>query len=193
MAKDAVATMGTILPVEVCGRDAVHVAVIAVRANSLMSPGNHVGFASNNDKNLPEPIVGHVMDTIGIVDPFLTAPVKRGEKFWLYLYPRTITSLRYNWTHPAFPDEVKTDGVYTTPSHKLESEVWMTNFAGQYNMFAHEMVEGARKWVLFGDSFCDGDTFEGESVPDEFWDHYENITGTKVPRNKKYSFFACSC
>ena len=67
-------------------RDAVHVAVIPCVATREMEPGERL-------QN-------------GIVDPFLTAPVYPGQRYWLWLYPGTVTSLRHVWEHPAFDDEV---------------------------------------------------------------------------------------
>lgn len=77
------------------GRDAVHVAVAPVTAPCELQPGQHVDPRGN-----PE---GSGVAPVGIVDPFLREPVRPGQRFWLFLYPNTVTSLRHEWTHPAFP------------------------------------------------------------------------------------------
>lgn len=66
-------------------RDAIHVAVIPMTAVCVLRPGQHL-------QN-------------GVVDPFLAAPVQPGERFFLLLYPNTVTSLRHAWVSPAFPEE----------------------------------------------------------------------------------------
>jgi hypothetical protein len=76
-------------------RDAIHIAVAPVVANETLNAGDHVGLTERGFGTLSEPWVG-------IVDPFLAAPVERGQRFWLFLYPNTITGLRHVWSHPAF-------------------------------------------------------------------------------------------
>ncbi|HVK17304.1 MAG TPA: hypothetical protein VM533_10175 [Fimbriiglobus sp.] len=79
-------------------RDAVHIAVAPVTAAGTLAPGQHVGFVSEGNLET----VGVSESPIGIVDPFLREPVQKGERFWLFVYPNTITGLRHVWTHPAF-------------------------------------------------------------------------------------------
>jgi hypothetical protein len=83
-------------------RDAVHVAVAPVTAAGRLAPGQHVGFIRPNDTEL----VGAGGTPIGVVDPFLRDDVRPGERFWLFMYPNTVTSLRHVWTHPAFAPRV---------------------------------------------------------------------------------------
>lgn len=76
-------------------RDAVHVAVAPVIAGDLLFPGDEVGPLSDGT-------FGKATNPIGVVDPFLRGPILGGDRFWLLLFPGTITSLRHVWTHPAF-------------------------------------------------------------------------------------------
>lgn len=80
-------------------RDAVHVAVAPVTAGHRLTPGQHVGLSADSYD-----VAGDTPPhrRIGIVDPFLTAPVEEGQRFWLFLYPNSITGLRHIWSHPAF-------------------------------------------------------------------------------------------
>ena len=80
-----------------------------------------------------------------------------------------------------------------------QSEAWIRQFAQSVGLDYETMMSGAREWVasrasgVDGEYLCFGGLLEGESVPDEFWPHFESVTGTKVPEEHQGSFFACSC
>jgi len=82
-------------------RDAIHVAVAPVVAGYRMKPGTHVGPMYDGTQ------FGPSVNNIGIVDPYLSEDVMPGQRFWLFLYPNTVTSLRHAWTHPAFAFSAK--------------------------------------------------------------------------------------
>jgi len=92
---DALHTLGTIIgPGE--ARDAIHLAVEPVIAAHDLRTGDDVGLDENGEAH-------YSTSPVGIVDPFLKNGVKQGERFWLVVYPRQITSLRHVWEHPKFP------------------------------------------------------------------------------------------
>lgn len=76
-------------------RDAIHIAIAPVIAGENLEPGDHIGIIEGSALKDAEL-------TIGIVDPFLRKTVDEGERFFIFLYPNTITSLRHVWEHPAF-------------------------------------------------------------------------------------------
>lgn len=192
--KDAVATMGMILPDDAGGRDAVHVAVFSAKSRQKLFPGQDVSIMS---KENTDTIVSNNGNFIGIVDPFLKSAVPAGERFWVYLYPRTITSLSHKWGHPAFEQE---EAHYVPPATKIYSEQWMKNFILTSDCPDYDTLMEAVSQVADGNSgsswddeylFFEGSNAHGE-IPPEFWEHAANILGREI-KGPKAKYFTCSC
>lgn len=185
---DALATLGTIID-ETQKRDAIHLAVIPLRAGHRLFAGQDVGIGNDGRASAA------AQTLLGIVDPFLKSPAQPDEWFWLVLYPRTITSLRHVWTHPAIPDEPERSHGATTSA----SERWLREYAEQTDVTYSRLMDGARAYVEsrrrdgWGEYIIDGGRYEGVSVPDDFWTHYEAVTGEVVSEAHRGTFFSCSC
>jgi hypothetical protein len=194
MSKDAVATMGGILPDDAGGRDAVHVAVFSATSVERLFPGQDVSIAKRDEQDA---VVTAAGEHVGIVDPFLRGSVEAGARFWVYLYPRTITALSHRWSHPAF--EGAPGASYAPPSAKLQSEEWLRGFVAMTDCPSYETVLAlAAARADMQDDYPDdeyllvlGSDAHG-SIPPEFWDHVENIIGRPI-RGKRATFFSCSC
>jgi hypothetical protein len=171
------------------GRDAIHFAVAPVEAASDLWPGVHVGLDAYGRAARIEP-------KVGIVDPFLQEDqgwIKAGERFWLFLYPNTITSLRHVWEHPAFSKEA--------PVYADESEAYLRKLAAQVWDFGDEPVSYEEFLVILdkaakGDGYCFGNDDGPGPVyaaqeSGELWKHYERVTGKPGPRGEVV--FRCSC
>lgn len=199
---DALETLGTIIG-NGEKRDAIHLAVEPATAAHPLHPGDDVGFVEGG--------VGACDNPLGIVDPFLKGIVKKGQRFWLVLYPRQITSLRHVWSHPAFPEEVEDVledvSVLTIPvkitssptptvklkSEQSKSEECLRKYATAMGVSYTQLLDHAQRWIIGGDYWSEGGRLESEYLPEEFWDHYELVTGATVPDEHRGSFFSCSC
>lgn len=194
MSKDAVATMGDILPDDAGGRDAVHVAVFSATANGRLHPGQGVVLIEHGEDR--DAKVAPSFDAIGIVDPFLDAVVEPGERFWVYLNPRTITALSHRWSHPSFEGAGTT---YVAPSQKLASEEWLREWTARADCPGYEAVMDAASRIADGETVgrddeymhFDGRDASGE-IPPDFWHHAEIVLGQPI-MGRKASYFSCSC
>lgn len=185
--KDALETLGTILEGEP-GRDAIHLAVLAVEAHETLAPGNHVVAPDGKAWRV---IPG---EGIGIVDPFLARPVHAGERFWLVLYPRTITSLRHVWSHPDLPDEPKPGAPIDPPSLEVrEAKIRIRDLAADLECSVHRLMEGAAEYLESDKLLSFGSDLDYDWPADEFWRCYAVVTGKAVPDAKRHFFFRCSC
>jgi hypothetical protein len=199
---DALDTLGKIHE-RVEKRDAIHLAVEPVEAGERLLPGEHIevrdGVAYGTDAG----------EGLGIVDPFLTRPVLKGQRFWFVMYPRMVHSLRHVWTHPAFPDEVgkleaAVQGVQAPKvsmfSEDKESVIlkaareWIEAHAKELDVDYSSLMEAADDWVRSGNYYIGNYSSFGDGFDaDGFWTRYEIIRGTRVADSKKERFFSCSC
>lgn len=174
-------------------RDAVHVAVVAVEAHEELAPGTHVGFDQSSE------ISSRASVKIGVVDPFLQQVACPGDKFWLFLYPNTITSLNHHWTHPAFPGHSRSRVGSVTAS-----ELWLRDYCSRTDCPPYEtllailMDEPAQDQDGYGiggrideNYFRIGGVDASGEIPPQFWDHAEAVTGRQFRTRPQY--FSCSC
>ncbi len=156
-------------------RDAIHIAVAPVVADAHMHPGQRIGFTV-------EPLVStHAQELIGIVDPYLEGPVYKGQKFWMFLYPGSITSLAHHWTHPAFTQEAH---VQKTVSDIIKNNTTVEPLK-TFSVFTNSEVAASEKWLrdyLNDNHLPDFETMKeaietgtSKSKDDRYYDSYVSI------------------
>jgi hypothetical protein len=165
-------------------RDAVHIAVVPVEAAHHLEPGQKVTVKDGKAYRAKEA-------GIGVIDPFLALKVMAGEKCWLYLYPGSITSLRHEWTHPAF-------GASASLSAKSLSERWMRAWAMKhvsedcYGDGPGKTEDEALAYAIEVGHNTNLGPYESAQgyIDNEWWTHWEAITGTTGERG---AYFSCAC
>lgn len=167
-------------------RDAIHIAVAPVVAADKLRAGDKV-WLENGLARLG------AINSIGVVDPFLDVAVEVGQTFWLYLNPGSITSLRHDWTHPAFEAAAPAQVPQRSASEKWMREWAMKHVSEDYygdsgrlsedDALAYAIDVGHRNHI---GPHEDARAF----IDDEWWTHWEAITGKTGSRGE---YFSCSC
>lgn len=199
-------------------RDAIHLGVEPVEAGERLSPGDHIFLRDGKAYS----IRCTSMKGLGIVDPFLTEAVEPGQRFWLVVYPREITSLRHVWEHPDFPDsqETEADAQPTEDQlHKMNVLIGeekacalqrIRDYAASlsdpeygddeddevFTITAEELINTAMHNITtsgWGDFISKGGLLEGISTSAQFWEDLAIYKGIDIPHNKRQNFFSCSC
>lgn len=150
-------------------------------AAEVLKPGERIGFIQEGDT---ERVAKKAGNAIGIVDPFLGHAVFEGERFWMFLFPNTVTSLRHHWTHPAFEANVPDD-----------SRQWVEEFAAHLDMSFNRLMDAADVYVESGDYTMDSMESYKAVDPSQwltFWQHYEVLRKVKVV-DRTALFFTCAC
>lgn len=195
VATDALATLGTIIT-EKEKRDAIHLAVIPAVAGQLLAVGADVFIG---DDGLAYHAYRKTQDKefVGIVDPFLSEIVDEGERFWLIIYPRKITSLRHVWEHPAFPNESEAEKpAREEADQEAISNAYMEKFAAQAGYTSKQLISVLREayekgWdtVSAKLDYAPDSTF----LDEQFYYHLRNITGINFNPAIRPTWISCSC
>ena len=175
-------------------RDAIHIAVEPVVAGEPIEPGTPVALGASGKayeawENLP---------ALGIADPFLTESILSGSRFYMFLFPNTITSLRHVWEHNAFPDPVGIDLTTCRPvdlQTVAVSEAWLRDYAEIFKISYEALLDA-------GTDFAETDEYyvlnfdtpeEARDLAPDFWRHYQVVTGRKAPDDCSDTPFSCAC
>src|ERR1700726_744205 len=132
MNEDTQKLIGTILN-ENAQRDAIHIAVVPLIAGEDLHRGAPIGLAYRTKDTAKYREKYYGWKPIGIDDPFIADyRVKKGQRFFCFLYPGTVTGMRHNFRHPAFDEPL--------PTPANESELWLHQFAEKWNFHYDEMI-----------------------------------------------------
>jgi hypothetical protein len=177
------------------GRDAVHVAIVPVRAAESLAAGWPVKMNATN-----EAVACHDDDeAIGVVDPFRPLddrPVAKGSWFWLCLYPKTITGLRHVWEHPSLPVTLPPS---TPAADKAVSETWLKAYVSKHceywdnrddKGYGEFLAHVQCREIFYYGSDCYGldDVYDA----DELFHHLGVVLGKRIDASY-FETFTCSC
>ena len=173
---------------EKVAKDAIHIAILPVIVGlDYVHPGQAAKVSSfNKEADLFE--LGEIGKNIGIINPFMEkGRIMEGDRVYIFLYPNTVTSLRHDWEFEGL-ETIRKIGQPTLEASKLYIEM----IAEDMDMDYQELMDATEDSIDYGNYYSVGSN-EDARLPDEFWAHYELITGRIVPADKRYSFFSCSC
>lgn len=167
-------------------RDAIHIAIIPVIADDdYLWPGVKIRLRHGSHTLVFRDEYSE--ESIGVVDPFLDGGVKRGEKFWCWLFPGTITGMRHHWQHPAFDQEIEKTG---------EHEQWLRSFAERWGFHWSEMIENASEEGEYVTAYG-YDLHSAEELGEDyelFWQHLEGFLNVRFSKSHRESIgWSCSC
>lgn len=173
------ARLGTLLGPLITQRDAIHIAIAPVKADETLNPGEHITIEDGKARR-----PGPFQHPVGIVDPFLNVRVLKGQRFYVVLYPGSITGLRHEWTHPAFEPQLPKVPVN-------ESERWLREFAERLEMDYDDLLRRARDCQDGSSFFAGGDPEQGLCNDNRalLIEHLAAV-GVTMPED---TYFSCSC
>lgn len=183
--------LGKIITKKDAKRDCVHIAIVPLVAGEDIRRGESIKLAYGTADIALNAEQAYGDDVIGIADPYLSEyRVEKGQRFYGFLTPGTVTGMTHHWQHPKF-DNVK--------KPKDEHEAWLRAFCDKWNFRFDELIQAGTS-----DDDCDyvtaygrdihsrSDLDEGEET--EFWSHLEALTGkTFSEEHRARERWSCSC
>lgn len=80
-----------------------------------------------------------------------------------------------------------------TPAPKAPAaKAFVEEHASELNLSYEELMGHADEYVRSGDYYVGGAEAEGYCIPEEFWEHWELITG-RTTDGRRGNFIGCSC
>jgi hypothetical protein len=118
---------------EVIGdRDAIHTAIVSVRAASPIQPGTRCGLNENREAR-PDG------KGVGVADPWRKKAIGTGESFWLLLNQDEVPNVQHHWEHPTVD--------FTAPTVEVKRNRTILAAAQEYGV-TYEQVMAAAQYIV---------------------------------------------
>lgn len=170
-------------PEELGVKDAIHVAIVSVRAAQLLQPGQRCTMNEFNEA------VAHPKGE-GVVDPFLRHAVTRGENFQFLLDQTEVPNVRHMWDHPkiSFAAPTRPPVMNKTIEHAAQL------FGVTYQQIMADAAYAVEKWSgatysgkLSADEMktllIDIEEGDAEFESSDFWSEWADETGHEFSNN----------
>jgi hypothetical protein len=144
-------------------KDALHVAVVSLRAAYNLSVGSRISLNEHGEAVCN----GDEKDTFGIVNPYRKTDVVRGEWFWCMMDFGDIPKVKHVWDHPTVSFE--------PPTREVELNETLNSYAKDLGITYQQLMDITAKVV---DSWeaqpypKDGTKTEEEVDAVEMWDFW---------------------
>lgn len=183
--------LGKLITKKGAARDCVHIAIVPLVAGEEIERGGFIKLAYGAADIALNAKPAYSDDIIGVADPYLKQYlIKKGQRFYGFLTPGTVTGMTHHWQHPAFDNP---------PQPKDEHEKWLREFCDKWNFRFDELIKAGISEneddyvVAHGRNIhCRRDLGEGEET--EFWMHLEAFAGKKFSeKHRARERWSCSC
>ena len=144
------------VPIELGIKDAVHTAIVSLRAGSPLNPGQRITL--NEER---EAVAGTENNSFGIADPFRTETILRGESFWGVMNMEDIPNVRHDWDHPQH--------TFEPPSLSVKRNQYIERYATAFGV-SYESLMAACRVASDLESQTDYSGPLDESVFEEAWE-----------------------
>lgn len=152
-------------------KDAVHVAIVAVRAGHALNPGDRIGLNSFNEA---------VRDNKGpgVVDTALKTRVMVGDVFWMLLDQEEVPNVAHHWEHPTVKFE--------PPTREVVLNQYLARHAARMRVTYKQLMEACAHVMKHGQAA----PYPGDGMPDDVnddlygvWSEWADETGTEFENN----------
>lgn len=142
-------------PFELGDKDAIHVAIVSVRAGEGIAPGSKCKL--NADREAVCDAIG-----VGVADPFLKQTILKGESFWLLLNQDEIPNVRHQWDHPTVD--------FSPPTIEVKRNKYIQEFADLFGV-TYQQIMDAGAFVVEHDKPA---PYPGtKDISDVYFDSYD--------------------
>lgn len=185
---DTSALIGNMLD-ESAQRDAIHIAVLPVVASSALYAGQHV---SVKDGIAYPALRGR---SIGIVDPFMHTGPMKGERFFVFIKPNTVTGMRHHWQHPDIPEtDAVIPGTVFESNQRKGAREWLEDFCARYGYHYSTVMSNKGQMMCATEIEIHTQADIEPSELEAFWKNMEIMYEERFSQeHRDKTIWTCSC